>query len=264
MIDADGLTVERAGRRLLDDVSLRLEPGTLTAVIGPNGAGKSTLLRLLTGETRPDGGTVRYGGQPIAGWTPRALARRRAVLPQASALAFAFTVHEIVRMGAVASGAREPDRITERALGEVGLAGFGGRLYQHLSGGEQQRAQFARALAQVPEPVRDGTPRFLFLDEPTSSLDLRHQIAVLDVARRFARDGGGVVAVLHDLNLVAEFADSVLVLDTGRLVADGTPAEALEDRVIGSVYGVHGTVCRVPQAGTPFVLPQSRLAAPPA
>ncbi|WP_181707248.1 heme ABC transporter ATP-binding protein [Chthonobacter rhizosphaerae] len=258
MITAHSLTLARSGRSIVDDVSLRLEPGRVSAIIGPNGAGKSTLLKMLTGELAPSAGTVAYGDQPIGRWTPRALARRRAVLPQSAALAFSFTVHEIVRMGAVASGLPSADGIANDALARVGLSGFGGRLYQYLSGGEQQRVQFARALAQVPRPVRDGTPRFLFLDEPTSSLDLRHQIGVLDVAKRFARDGGGVVAVLHDLNLVAEFADTVFVLDGGRLVAAGPPVHALSDGVVADVYGVHGTVCRLPAAGMPFVLPQAR------
>ncbi len=258
MITARNLTVLRAGRRLIDDVSLDLTPGTLVAVVGPNGAGKSTLLKVVCGELKPDAGTVSYAGAGGGEPDTATLARLRAVLPQATQLAFPFTAFEIVRMGAVAQGARQPRAEAMRALARVGLRGFENRPYPSLSGGEQQRVQFARALAQVPQPVADGVPRALFLDEPTASLDLGHQIAVLDIARAFAAAGGMVFAVLHDLNLAAEYADRILVLQQGRMVAEGPSRETIKDAVIAGVYGISGAVGRLPPSHIPYVLPQSR------
>lgn len=258
MISADRITVIRSGRRLVDDVSLALHPGRFTVVIGPNGAGKSTLLKVLSGELRPDAGRVAYAGAPSGGKHPAVLARLRAVLPQTTQLAFPFTAIEVVRMGAVAQGALEPTAAAHSALVRVGLRNFDHRPYPSLSGGEQQRVQFARALAQVPHPVEDGVPRALLLDEPTASLDLRHQIAVLEIARAFADAGGMVLAILHDLNLAAEFGDHLLVLDQGRVVAEGTCRDTIEDAVIDRVYGIAGAVGRLPPLHIPYVLPQSR------
>ncbi len=258
MISADHVTVTRSGRKLLDNVGLDLQPGRFTVVIGPNGAGKSTLMKVISGEMKPDVGFVLYHGTSVDLCQPVELAKRRAVLPQATQLAFPFTALEIVRMGAVAQGAFNPTEQARQALSRVGLRGFESRPYPSLSGGEQQRVQFARALAQVPQPVADGVPRALFLDEPTASLDLGHQISVLEIARDFANAGGIVLAILHDLNLAAEFADHLVVLNHGRVVAEGACAETVNDEIIASVYGITGAVGRLPAAHIPYVLPQSR------
>lgn len=263
MITASGLSLDRAGRRVLDDVGLEVAAGRVTVAVGPNGAGKSTLLKVLSGELRPGAGTVLLGDRPLAGFGPRALARRRAVLPQHGAPTFPLTVHEIVALGARAAGER-PAEAVERALAAVGLAGWGGRSYARLSGGERQRVQLARALAQVPRPVGDDGPRALFLDEPTSNLDLARQIEVLEAARRFARDGGAVFVVLHDLNLAAEFADAVVVIAAGRIVDRGAPTPALFERVVADVYDLPGAASRMPAFGTAYVLPQARAGARPA
>ncbi|MFB9947666.1 heme ABC transporter ATP-binding protein [Rhizobium puerariae] len=258
MISGEHITVTRAGRKLIDNVGIDLEPGRFTVIIGPNGAGKSTLMKVLSGEMKPDTGFVSYYGTSIDLCRPADLARRRAVLPQATQLAFPFTALEIARMGAVAQGALDPADEARKALARVGLRGFESRPYPSLSGGEQQRVQFARALAQVPLPVVDGAPRALFLDEPTASLDLGHQISVLEIARDFASAGGIVLAILHDLNLAAEFADHLVVLNHGRVVAEGACAETVNDEIIASVYGIAGAVGRLPAAHIPYVLPQSR------
>lgn len=258
MISADHVTVIRSGRKLLDNVGLDLQPGRFTVVVGPNGAGKSTLMKVISGEMKPDVGFVLYHGTSVDLCQPVELAKRRAVLPQATQLAFPFTALEIVRMGAVAQGALNPTEQARQALSRVGLRGFESRPYPSLSGGEQQRVQFARALAQVPQPVADGVPSALFLDEPTASLDLGHQISVLEIARDFANAGGIVLAILHDLNLAAEFADHLVVLNHGRVVAEGACAETVNDEIIASVYGITGAVGRLPAAHIPYVLPQSR------
>ncbi|MBW6421446.1 heme ABC transporter ATP-binding protein [Rhizobium sp. XQZ8] len=258
MISATHITVVRSGRKLLDNVGVDLEPGKFTVVIGPNGAGKSTLMKVLSGEMTADIGHVSYYGTSVDLCQPVDLAKRRAVLPQATQLAFPFTALEIARMGAVAHGALNPTEEGRKALSRVGLRGFESRPYPSLSGGEQQRVQFARALAQVPQPVADGLPRALFLDEPTASLDLGHQISVLEIARDFASAGGIVLAILHDLNLAAEFADHLVVLNHGRVVAEGPCADTVNDDIISAVYGIAGTVGRLPAAHIPYVLPQSR------
>lgn len=258
MISAEHITVTRSSRKLLDNVGVGLEPGKFTVVIGPNGAGKSTLMKVLSGEMKPDAGHVSYYGTSVEFCQPVDLAKRRAVLPQATQLAFPFTALEIARMGAVAHGALNPTEEGRKALSRVGLLGFESRPYPSLSGGEQQRVQFARALAQVPQPVVDGVPRALFLDEPTASLDLGHQISVLEIARDFASAGGIVLAILHDLNLAAEFADHLVVLNHGRVVAEGPCADTVNDEIISTVYGIAGAVGRLPAAHIPYVLPQSR------
>ncbi len=258
LIIADNVTVSRSGRKLIDGIAIALKPGQFTVVIGPNGAGKSTLMKVLSGELKPDSGLVSYYGTDVDLCRPMDLARRRAVLPQATQLAFPFTALEIARMGAVAQGALNPGEEARKALARVGLRGFESRPYPSMSGGEQQRVQFARALAQVPKPVVDGRPLALFLDEPTASLDLGHQISVLETAREFASAGGMVLAILHDLNLAAEFADHLVVLDQGRVVAEGACRDTVRDEVISRVYGISGAVGRLPAAHIPYVLPQSR------
>jgi len=253
----------RIGRAdLVEAASLVLRPGEMIVVVGPNGAGKSTLTRLLSGERAPSSGRVLWHGTDAARLKPAALARLRAVLPQQVTMAFPFTVEEIVRLGAEAGGHRRAaaGQLCRAVLADVDLSGWEERLYHQLSGGEQQRVQFARVLAQVLRPQEEaGTPaRCLFLDEPTASLDIRHQIELLGRARAFTAGGGAVVAVVHDLNLAAEFADRLVVMEKGRIVADGPPRASLTEDTVARVFGLAGIVNRVPAGGVPYVLPQAR------
>ncbi|RUZ75530.1 ATP-binding cassette domain-containing protein, partial [Mesorhizobium sp. M7A.F.Ca.US.003.02.2.1] len=167
----------------------------------------------------------------------------------------------VVKLGLVGgrSGALpgEDARLPERALARVDLDGFAGRFYQELSGGEQQRVQLARVLCQVWAPVLDGKPRFLFLDEPVSSLDIKHQLIIMNIARDFARRGGGVVAILHDLNLTAMYAERIFVMHRGRLAAAGSPRDVLSDDLIEKVFDCRLKVGVLPAGNMPFVLPQS-------
>jgi iron complex transport system ATP-binding protein len=259
-IEATALVVEAGARRLIDDVSLAVDPGTVVALVGPNGAGKSTLLRALSGEIVPRFGRVRLGGDDIRALTPAALAERRAVMAQSAAVAFAFTVAEVVRMGAGGPSPRS-EALIEEALAEVDLAGFAQRIITTLSGGEQQRVQFARVLAQLATGAERHGPGLMLLDEPVAALDLRHQLDIAEAMRRHAARGGAVIAVLHDLNLAARVADRVLVLDRGRLAADGPPHATITDAVLASVFRIQRAVGRVPPPGTPFVLPHAMHAA---
>lgn len=260
MLLLDSITVRVETTVLLDGVTLGVSPGELVAVLGPNGAGKSTLLKVASGERRPDGGRVLLDGDPLPALAPDRLAARRAVMPQHSALAFGFTAREVAMLGrtpfARLAPPAEHDRVTDAALLEVGVAGLAARRYPTLSGGEAQRVHLARALAQLdaPEAARPNRPGYLLLDEPTSSLDLAHQHTVLRAARRRAEAGFGVLAVLHDLNLAAQYADRLAVLRAGRLVGDGSPAEVLTPALIHTAFEVPAMVVPHPCHACPLVV----------
>ena len=254
MLSASDLHVSLAATPVLRGVSLAARPGQVTVIAGPNGSGKTTLLRALT-QDLPFRGTVRLDGFDIARMPGWQLAARRAVLPQASRIAFPFTVLEIVRLGLLAAATPPPPARASDALARVGLAGFEGRFYQELSGGEQQRVQLARVLCQVWEPVGPDGARWLFLDEPVSSLDIGHQIEVMDLVAAYARAGGGVIAVMHDLNLTAMYADQVVLLAAGRCLAAGPPAEVLTDDRLSRAYGCALRVNTAPPAPATFLLP---------
>ncbi len=260
MIEARRLSVTLGGRRILAGVDFFAPAGEVTVIVGPNGSGKTTLLRALCGDVASNG-DIRLNGADLRALKPWQAATLRAVLPQASTLTFPFTVREVVALGQTGGrsggSARDAARLPELALERVDLAGFAGRFYQDLSGGEQQRVQLARVLCQVWQPVLDGVPRYLLLDEPVSSLDVSHQLGVMNIARGFAAAGGGVVAVLHDLNLAAMFADRLVVMQRGTVAAAGLPQAVLRDELIAEVFGCALRVGVVPAGDMPFVLPQS-------
>ncbi|MFN3447637.1 MAG: heme ABC transporter ATP-binding protein [Roseococcus sp.] len=240
MILAGGLRVTRGGRCILDLPDLCVLPGRVTGILGANGAGKSTLLRVLAGELRPDAGRAFLDGLPVLDWPPEALARRRAVLPQSGGLGFPLRVAEVVALGRLphaGRASRAEDRAAlAAAMREADVAHLAHRLFASLSGGEQQRVQLARVLAQLHGPPPEETA--LFLDEPTAALDLAQQHAVLRAAARWARAGGLVLVVLHDLALAARYCDQVLLLHAGRRLAEGPPAEALTEAAVGEAYGI--------------------------
>lgn len=256
-VAATQLTVRLGRAEILKAVDFAARPGQVTAIIGPNGSGKTTLLRALTGELRLAAGRVTLNGTDIALLKSPELAMRRAVLAQQTALGFPFTATEVIRIGLTAHPGPEAarDTLIRDALAAVDLPEHAGRLYQEMSGGEQQRVQLARALAQVWQPVTPEGPRWLFLDEPVSSLDIAHQLTVMRLAADYARRGGGVVAVMHDLNLTAMFADRVLLMRGGRVLGEGGPAAIMTDALLSCAYGCQLSVSRVPDTGV-WVLPQ--------
>ncbi len=260
MLAANGIGVSLGGNRILMDVSLRVEPGAVLAVLGPNGAGKTTLLNVLTGALSPDRGSVTLSGTPLSSWSRRDLAQRRAVLPQHSDLSFPFPVLEVVLMGraphARRSSRRQDLAIARAALRESGIGHLEHRIYTTLSGGERQRVHLARALAQIwtGESGACCLDCFLLLDEPTSSLDLAHQHSTLEIARRLAAEGAGVVAILHDLNLAAMYADQICMLRSGRVHACGAPREVIRPDSIAAVYGVTASVIPHPTRDCPLVI----------
>lgn len=267
MLDARNISVSIEGKRIVEGLEFSAKAGEVTTIVGPNGSGKSTFLKALCRDLRYDG-TITLNGRDIAGLKAYEAAAMRAVLPQSSVLTFPFTVLEVVRMGLVAgvSGAsKDAEQVLPiEALRRVDLDGFGGRQYQSLSGGEQQRVQLARVLCQVWQPVLDGTPRLLLLDEPVSSLDIKHQLIIMDIARDYARLGGGVVAILHDLNLAALFADRLMAMRDGRAVAFGAPADVLDSALVRDVFGCNLDALDHPVGGRRLFappMPRDRVAA---
>lgn len=256
MLKARNVTVRLDRKEVLHGLDFTALPGQLTAIVGPNGSGKTTLMKALTGDV-PFGGDITMSRHDIATTQPWKLAAIRGVLPQATPMAFPFTVLEVVRMGLIAGiGAKRQD-LPFKALAAVDLEGFEGRFYQELSGGEQQRVQLARVLCQIWEPVLAGEPRWLFLDEPVASLDIGHQLTVMQLARRYADAGGGVIAVMHDLNLTAMFADSVALIHDGTLVRQGAPKTVLNDKDLSMAYACNLRVNEAPVFDATFVLPHT-------
>jgi len=256
LLQAVGVEVRARTKPLIQDISLDLAPGEFLAIIGPNGAGKSTLLGALCGDRAIGAGRVLLDGRPLGQWRKAELALRRAVLPQHSAVAFDFTGLQIAMLGLLAHRGRlsEPQMkaLAEQALSETEALAFADRPYTVLSGGERQRVQLARVLAQCD--ADPGLKPFLLLDEPISGLDLSHQHAALASARRRVDRGLGVLAVLHDLNMAARYADRVAIVENGRLTAIGPTRETLDPVRLSSVFET--PIVRVEAAGgTAFLSP---------
>jgi iron complex transport system ATP-binding protein len=230
------LSVTLARRLVLNDVSLALSSGHLVALVGPNGAGKTTLLRALAGLV-PSEGAIEVGGAALSSLTLRERARRFAYLPQGHIVHWPLPARDIVALGRYPHGATDPARLTPkdteavlRAMQATDVMEFSERSVTELSGGERSRVALARVLA-VEAPV-------ILADEPTASLDPRHQFDVMKSLRAAADKGVLVIVVTHDLGLAARFADTVLVLSDGRLVSQGAPAEALSEKIMGDVFRI--------------------------
>ena len=235
-LTAQGLSVTLSGRAVLHDVSLALPSGRLVALVGPNGAGKTTLLRALAGLV-PSEGTVHVGGDALSALSLRERARRFGYLPQGHMVHWPLPARDIVALGRYPHGATDPARLTPadaeavaRAMRIADVVDFAERPVTELSGGERSRVALARVLA-VEAPV-------ILADEPTSSLDPRHQIDVMKTLRLATGKGALVIVVTHDLGLAARFADTILVLSAGRLVSQGAPLEALSEQIMADVFRI--------------------------
>ncbi|RED44177.1 heme ABC transporter ATP-binding protein [Aestuariispira insulae] len=258
MLKAHSISLTLGGRRLLADASLSVQPGEMLCLLGPNGAGKSTLIKMMTGEIQPDEGLVTLNETMLAHYHPAELADRRGVLSQHTDLAFGFTAAEVVALGD-RRGTCVPEMIFW-ALDQVGMVTKARQEYPTLSGGEQQRVHLARVLLQLRLGHEAGKDQYLILDEPTASLDLAYQQRVLELARSLARDGLGVLAVLHDINQAMRFADRIAILKDGTVQAEGAPkAVATADR-LSAVYGVHVDLLEDPVTGLPYIIPREPVA----
>ncbi|MCE8030666.1 ATP-binding cassette domain-containing protein [Halomonas daqingensis] len=229
-----------------------LRPGELLAIVGPNGAGKSTLLSLLSGFRRPEQGSLCLDGMPLHRWEPAALARRRALVAQALTLGFDWPVRELVALGSEASAAE-----IDAVLALLDLEALAERGALALSGGEAQRVMIARALCQLGlgRSERTEPGQVLLLDEPTSALDIGQQQRLMRLLRRLAQEHRLAIAcVLHDLNLAARYAHRVWLLERGRRIAAGTPAEVLDGRTLARAFDAELTVGSRQDDGSPLVL----------
>lgn len=241
---------------LLDDVDLHLTPGELLVVLGPNGAGKSSLLKVLTGEHAQFQGDLSVDGHNLQHLPAATRAQHMAILPQQSSLAFSFTVAEVVLLGrSPHNTGRDRDmEIVQEVLDQVDMLSFIDTPYPLLSGGEQQRVQLARVLAQIWEPIAGPFNRYLMLDEPTSAMDIAHQHLTLKIARTCCQQGIGVLAILHDLNLAAEYADRIMMLEKGRVAHEGRVASVLNAEAIKQLYGIEVAVVSHPVSNKPLVI----------
>ena len=276
MLQAHGIAVQRGERQILTDIDLSLPAGQVIGVLGANGAGKSTLLAALAGELSPSTGRITLNGRPLSAWPAAELARCRAVLPQSPSLQFDLPVATVIGMGAypharhTRTGAPRTDsrdtaraaiaedqRILQRVLALADVQDLYERRYRLLSGGEQQRVHLARVLYQLLL-ARQGHDeyRVLMLDEPTASLDPRHQLQLLSAVYTLAHEENvAALVIVHDLNLAAGCCDRLLLLGQGCVAACGTPAQVLTPDTLRQVYGVEATVLPHPnQPGRPLVV----------
>ncbi|MEM6639445.1 MAG: heme ABC transporter ATP-binding protein [Pseudomonadota bacterium] len=235
-----GLGIAVGETWLLRDVDISVSPGELVIVLGPNGAGKSTLLHALAGDSTPSEGRVELGGQRVSDMSLAELARDRAVVTPPKPVAFDYSVRDIVGLGwqgGPSGDAREREEALSRIMVTVEIEHLADRVYRTLSSGEKQRVQFARALLQVHRPEGTADVRYLLLDEPTANLDVRHAIALLDSLRTLSEQRVGILAIVHDLDLGARFADRIVLLAGGRVVASGTPETVMTAERLTRVYG---------------------------
>ena len=250
-LDAARIRFARGARLIVDDVDITVPRGAVGALLGPNGAGKSTLLHVVAGVERADAGALTLAGDDLAAVRRRDRARRIALAEQEVVDAPGLRVADVVALGRIPhqsawGGATPQDRAAvERSLHAAGAAAFAERAYDELSGGERQRVNLARALAQEPA--------LLLLDEPTNHLDIHAQLTMLALLRRLADGGMTVLAALHDLSLAAGYADHVVVLASGRVVAAGEPRDVLTTELIREVWGVEASVLEHPTSGRPLI-----------
>ena len=244
MIVAENICLRRNGNQILDDIKISVPYAKVIAVVGPNGAGKSSLLSILSGAISPDLGTVRLDGIEIQNWAPANLSTRRAVLSQNIQLDFSFNCLEVVLLGRSAQNINASSnaevKIAEMALEKTDAVHLINRNYSSLSGGESQRVQLARVLGQINCFGNEIDPlnKFLLLDEPISSLDLKHQQKLLSTVRSAAKRGVGVFVILHDLNLACMFADEIYFLKKGAVIEKGTPAQVVSPALVKDVFEV--------------------------
>lgn len=257
LLQATSLSVGIGARLLLHSVNLSFARGQTVALIGPNGAGKSTLLRALAGELAPYSGHVQLLGRNVRSYSPQLLARHRAVLSQRNNIAFPFSVSDVIRMGGLQESASRIETLVDRLLAEAEMIELADRPITTLSGGEQQRVHFARALVQLACGLERQGAGILLLDEPTAGLDLRYQLAMLDALRRRAERGALIIAILHDLNLAALLAERIIVLSHGQIDSDGDPRKTINEGMLSRVFEIDATVGKAPAPGIPFILPQT-------
>lgn len=255
MIATSNIGYAIRGRNLVQDISFAVEPGEFWAIVGSNGAGKSTLMKLLSREYTPTTGTISFHGKDLADYKLKELAKKRAVLAQQNNITLAFSAEEIVLMGRYPYYSADPSDddldIVAECLRKAGVSHLKDRSYPTLSGGEQQRVQVARTLAQIWN-IDQG---LLLLDEPTTGMDLLHQYETFKLAKEMAGKGYGVIAVIHDLNHALQYADKVLVLKSGQIISKGEPDKALTEDIIKAAFGLSVQIIQTENHPFPTIIP---------
>jgi iron complex transport system ATP-binding protein len=257
-LSASHITLKIGKKTILQNVSLAVEPGEFVAIIGPNGAGKSSLFKVLTQEYNFFSGQVTFNGKPYQDWLASELALQIGILPQSSSLNFPFSAFDVVMLGRLphSTGKARDRNIAKVALHAVDAYHLADAIYPTLSGGEKQRVQLARVLSQIWEPTQADHLRYFLLDEPTSALDLSHQHLTLKLAKKLTKEHVGVIAILHDLNLAAEYADRIVMLKDGQLFKDGSIQETITPDNIKQLFNIDVNVIPHPNLGYPLVIHQ--------
>jgi iron complex transport system ATP-binding protein len=258
MLNVQNINFRISSSLALSGISFDVNVGEMVAILGANGAGKSTLLKIITGSVKMHSGNVLINKLPITYWTTKELSKFAAVMQQQNQLQLPFSVFEVVMMGRYPHFQRketyEDIEIVNSVLVKTGIQKLKERNYLTLSGGEQQRVHLARVLAQI-SGVKKEEPRYLFMDEPSNNLDIRHQHSVLNIAKEFAREGNCVLTVLHDLNLALQYADKIVLLKNGAMRGFGTCADVMTDASISDVYDLPLSIFHPPTGLHPMVMP---------
>lgn len=257
MLKTEDIHYHIGKKKILNGISAEFNPGEFNMILGPNGSGKSTFLKIFSGEINQYGGSVLYDGEKISHHKKEELAKRRAVMSQQPELSFPLMVEEVVMMGRYPHFTFNPNKKDEEICNEVmkqmNLSSFKERNYLTLSGGEKQRVQYARVLAQIWEKPQTGY-RYLFLDEPLTSLDINYQQEFLQVAAKFTENNTILIAVMHDINLAIQYADNLFFLKEGELIAYGKPKDILTEELIKEVFNVPVSIINNPVNNAPLVV----------
>ncbi|MEL7532640.1 MAG: heme ABC transporter ATP-binding protein [Bacteroidota bacterium] len=255
MLEAKGISYYIKDKALLEKVNFSLAKGEVTSIIGPNGAGKSTLIRLLSRDIKSKSGKLTWQNKVLSEYRDLEMAKQRAVLTQKTQLSMLLHGEDVVMMGRYPHYKNHPSQLdfdcVQNAMRQSTSLAFAKRIYQQLSGGEQQRIQLARAFCQIG----DGNgPYLLLLDEPLNNLDLQHQHHLLQLCQDFASEGNCVIIVMHDLNLSAQYSDKILLLNEGRQVAFGKPEEVCDADLLSQIYQLKMRVMRHPGGDFPLII----------
>jgi iron complex transport system ATP-binding protein len=257
MLKAEKIKFSIGGKQIVNGISAAFLPGEFSMILGPNGSGKSTFFKIFSGEISGYSGTVMYNDKMLKKQKIEGLAKFRAVMSQQPELSFPLTVDEVVMMGRYPhfnfNPAKKDEGICNEVMERMNLLSFRERNYLTLSGGEKQRVQFARVLAQIWEKPETGN-RYLFLDEPLNNLDINYQQEFLQIARAFTKNDTVLVAVMHDINLAIQYADKLFFLKDGELVANGNVKDILNEALIQKVFNVSTTIINNPVTNNPLVI----------
>ena len=252
-LTGEGLTLAYDRRTIAEDLDVVVPDGSFTVIVGPNACGKSTLLRALARILKPTAGSVLLDGEKIGAWPAKKLARTLGLLPQTSIAPEGITVADLVargrypHQGLLRQWSRDDERVVRESMEATGVEDLADRYVDELSGGQRQRVWIAMALAQE-------TP-LLLLDEPTTFLDIAHQIEILDLCARLHEEGRTVIAVLHELNHAARYATHLIAMRDGQIVAEGDPGKVVTADLVKDVFGLPCRVIDCPETGTPLVIP---------